>query len=252
MTMGQTVQNGETVYVGPSREETRLLPVEESTVEMRLSPLAWPKSLESNSGGVATELSSAWDQAKWVFDNWREQRTKTLKDERLTPAGKHEALATWAKDELSDLEGWLARVDKSAADQEARLLKLLEEEFLGGPDEVPTEPHAIALQQEIRSYLRSLPEGKRTDEVRRLIEQGDRSAVRAVLSAPPYLTGLDQQIFNIVRDEAVKRTNPKRFAYLQGIREAREATYRAVDNVIRHIGSETRTLAELRAPRVQQ
>lgn len=54
--------------------------------------------------------------------------------------------------------------------------------------------HGIMLMREIREFLWDLPEHERTRRVFDLSQKGDRTMLRAVLSAPTYLTGIDQQI----------------------------------------------------------
>ena len=57
-----------------------------------------------------------------------------------------------------------------------------------------TEPHDILLMQEIRTWLRSLPEAERLKQIRKLSGQGDKSVLRAMLTVPPYLTGVDEEL----------------------------------------------------------
>jgi hypothetical protein len=71
---------------------------------------------------------------------------------------------------------------------DTRLTKELTEQFT----KPATEPHDIALLQEARSWLRSLPESERLSRAQKLAADGDKTALRALLTAPAYLTGIDE------------------------------------------------------------
>lgn len=49
-----------------------------------------------------------------------------------------------------------------------------------------TETHDVALLQEVRTWLRSMPEMARLTRARKLAADGDKSALRALLTAPAY------------------------------------------------------------------
>jgi hypothetical protein len=71
---------------------------------------------------------------------------------------------------------------------DTRLTKELTEQFT----KPATEPHDIDLLQEARSWLRSLPESERLSRAQKLAADGDKTALRALLTAPAYLTGIDE------------------------------------------------------------
>ena len=98
-----------------------------------------------------------------------------------------------------------------------------------------TEPHDIALLQEIRTWLRSLPETERLSRAQKLAADGDKIALRALLTAPAYLTGVDENLLALVRDEAARKADPRRYAKLEAMRKASTAADRAVEGVIRYI-----------------
>jgi hypothetical protein len=110
---------------------------------------------------------------------------------------------------------------------------------LTGPFSTPPEDAAdIALAQEIRTWLRSLPPDERTDAVGRLVNKGDVTALRAVLTAPSYLTGLDETELAYIRDDAAKAADPERYRTLQSLRKAGEVAERAVEGVARYLHQE--------------
>lgn len=230
----------------PDFAETRLNPLSQSALQTRINPLAWPSVLDSQEGGIPSDMSDAWDEAVRTYQGFVSHYQEKARDEKLSPAGMAAENADWARRELPKLEKRLNQIVERADTVIDRFTRKLQDEFMGAYAGDPTEPHEIALAQEIRTYIRSLPEARRTAEVRKLVEKGDKAAIRAVLSAPAYLTGVDQNFIEMTRDEMIKRTNPEQFAKLEAIRAGRQATIRCLDGVIRHIGSETQTLAELR------
>src|SRR4051794_35222660 len=90
-------------------------------------------------------------------------------------------------------------------------------ESLGAP---PTEPADVAMLQEIRTYLRGLPEAQRTRQVFSLVDKGDRTALRAVLTAPTYLTGINEEHIALLRDQVYEQADPARNAKHQAFRKA--------------------------------
>ena len=66
-----------------------------------------------------------------------------------------------------------------------------------------TEPHEAALLQEIRAWLRGLPELERLSQARTLAAKGDYTVLRAIVTAPTYLSGVDEKLLAEVKDEAI-------------------------------------------------
>ncbi len=66
-------------------------------------------------------------------------------------------------------------------------------------------PEGIALAAEVRSHVKALTVAARTRFLRDAIDEDDRQTVVAVLSAPPYLTGLTGPQLARVRSEAAAR-----------------------------------------------
>jgi hypothetical protein len=80
-----------------------------------------------------------------------------------------------------------------------------------------------------------LPDAERTRRVQGLVEAGDRTALRAVLTAPRYLTGVNDDIISLLRDEVFRQADPVRDAKHQAFRKAIDVAERAVDGVARLI-----------------
>jgi ferredoxin-NADP reductase len=111
-----------------------------------------------------------------------------------------------------------------------------------------TEAADVALMQEVRTWLRSLPEQERLTRSRQLASNGDKTALRAMLTAPTYLTGVNEELLALVRDEAAKRAHPERHTKLEAFRKGANVAERAVDGVIRYVEQETGTMSMLPQP----
>lgn len=66
-----------------------------------------------------------------------------------------------------------------------------------------------ALAQEVRTFLRALP--SKEDRLRALMG-GDQTMVTAALGAPPYLSGIEAEDAQMIRENAEKRFAPKEAA----------------------------------------
>lgn len=76
------------------------------------------------------------------------------------------------------------------------------------------------VNMEIRSHFKSLARSKPSSalaEINRLLNEGDRQTARAILSAPPYLSGLDQKNFEIIQKQARKLLHPNEQGLLEDI-----------------------------------
>lgn len=80
-------------------------------------------------------------------------------------------------------------------------------------DATLTEPsrsaHGIAQASEIRTHLRSLTKAKVMETVHAAASLGDRMTVAAVLTAPPYLSGLDAEAHGTLRKAAMTTLEPR-------------------------------------------
>lgn len=66
-------------------------------------------------------------------------------------------------------------------------------------------PDGVALAQEIRSHIKSLPQGERLGFLVGAIASDDRRTASAALSAPPYLSGISAAAAVTVREHAARR-----------------------------------------------
>jgi len=209
-------------------------PIDEYAVETRLELGYWPQELDPQDVAAPSTYHRALTGAGEVFAFYRALRRALRDDPRLTPAGVQAELKKWAETNLPKLEKSLEDTRKTAAGVEAFLPKKLLENVAPPA----TEPADLALMQEVRSYLRGLPEEQRMDTVRQLAAKGDNSALRAVLTAPAYLTGLDDTLLGHIRDNAMQAADPDRFAKLEACRKAATLAERALDGVVRYIHTE--------------
>jgi hypothetical protein len=95
--------------------------------------------------------------------------------------------------------------------------------------------------QEIRPWLRSLPEAERLNRAQKLAADGDKTALRAMLTALTYLTGVNEEMLALIRDEVAKRAQPERHAKLEAFRKEAVVANRAVDGANRYVDQEAGT-----------
>lgn len=203
-------------------------PISESALELRVDPeMSWPEGVEPKDVGV---LLDSFGEAGKLLAVYRNVRQGHRSDKRLSPAGAHLACKAWIEERLPDLIKRLETVRGEGAKIEAALSKSLMGDLVE-PFEAPAD---IAIAQEIRTWLRSMPdESARKDQVRQLVEKGDRTMLRAILTAPSYLTGFGEGDLAEFRDDAAKVASPEQYAKAAQIRKAAEAAERAVEGVVR-------------------
>ena len=217
----------------PPIQVVRREPISEGAVRIRLDSGNWPEGLEGDY--AASVMYEAIEEAQDAYQAFLDARGRHGADQKLTTAGAHDADAKWAEANLSRLRKRLDEIRQRAASFEASRKKAVMEEL--GP--APFEPADVALLQEIRTWLRSLPENQRTMKVFGLTRNGDRTALKAVLSAPGYLTGVNEEVMGQLRDDVFRRAKPERDAKHQAFRKAITVADRAVDGVLRYVEQET-------------
>lgn len=74
------------------------------------------------------------------------------------------------------------------------------------------------LRQELRAYLRSLPDQERF----RALDAADESTLSAVITAPAVLSGIPQHVVDTMVEDRARAANPERFAALEAEAEAAE------------------------------
>ena len=96
-----------------------------------------------------------------------------------------------------------ARFDKVTANMQSGIAKM--EAELSAPVQARAA-HTISV--EVRSYVRSLPDGSRMGFIRQAIERGDVDSVSAVLGGPAYLSGIEPAMQAILLRMWHEKANP--------------------------------------------
>ena len=209
--------------------------ITKSAVELRLNPAHWPAELSRKELSAPFEMNKAIEAANDVFVRFQEAHQIHATSGNLTPAGIRAADAEWAAENLPALRDRLIKLRKTAWKAETSMIAQLTADL-----RVPaTEPHDILMMQEIRTWLRSLLEAERLKQIRKLSGQGDKSVLRAMLTVPSYLTGVDEELLVALRDDAARRAYPERHAKMEAFRKAANVADRAVEGVIRYVEQET-------------
>jgi hypothetical protein len=68
------------------------------------------------------------------------------------------------------------------------------------------------------------------NRARKLTSDGDMTALRAMLTAPTYLTGVNEKLLTLIRDEAARRVHSERARQkLEAFQKAADLAKRAVE-----------------------
>jgi len=86
------------------------------------------------------------------------------------------------------------------------------------------------LAQEIRQHVKSLPEGERFTFAREAVQRYDSATVKALISVPHYLSGLDANAYALVREMGEELIDSKSFKQRAGARAARAKVERALEH----------------------
>lgn len=85
----------------------------------------------------------------------------------------------------------------------------------------PTYPTCMQ-HQEIRAFIRAMPQGDRNALLENARKQGDEDTLRAVASCQPYLSGVAPQMHQVVRDHFIQTHAPAQAATLKTLAEQDE------------------------------
>lgn len=218
-------------------------PADDITARMHLDPRHWPEDIE---GGKDVQSIKAWrlrEAAEKAFEEFQAERDRIVSDGNLSPQGRRNALAELAAGLAEPLLQGRAEAMERA--EEAR--RSMNDALVRPLKEVPDTPAAIAQQQEIRSHIKSLPAAKRLSAVLAAAEKGDRSMLRAALSAPAYLSGLDEAMLGRLTEFVAQKDNPALAARMTSLDKAFGAADRAADGVLRFMRTEA---SKARGPQV--
>lgn len=205
-----------------------------NALKMRLHPAMWPNSLDPVSPGIAG-LHQSFGAARQFLEELEAVQVANGSNRNLSAAGARDATQRWVNEKLPSLQAKLERVrddaERFSADRQKRIRDWL------GP--APSEPADIALLGEVRTWIRSLPEQSRASKILSLSEKGDRTALRAVLNAPSYLTGVEQGTAESLCGELYRRSEPERDEKDKAISKALEVVERAITGVMSFAQPET-------------
>jgi hypothetical protein len=211
------------------------LPIAEDAVELRVNvDYHWPEELEGATDTSSWTVRKAHEAARDLFAQYRAGRSLNAKDTRLTPQGALEADRQWVNENLSKLDKPAESLRRTSEGLDRQI-----ENMMGDLAQRPDDPMEFQELKEIRDWLRTLPEKDRTDKIDFLVRHGDTKALRAVLTAPAYLTGVDENMLVFIREDVARKADPERFAKIEALRKAHQAAARAVDGVRRYLVQDT-------------
>lgn len=149
----------------------------------------------------ATTLRSHVQDAFVILENYHAEAAKIRGNKNLTPAGQLDYMQKLTTGKIAEsLSAIGQRIDGPLADIKSARIGLRKEI-------VKSENHSEARKQEVRAYLRSLEHPER---VRLAMESDDTLIREAIVNAPPFLSGLQQDIYDRVVDAFVEQQHPER------------------------------------------
>ena len=92
----------------------------------------------------------------------------------------------------------------------------------------------LAVAHEVRAHLRPLPKSERSTFIAKAIDADDRRTVAAVLSAPPFLSGIGSETSTTVRDQAARRWASVEHEQARAIAKAIERVTTALNLLASH------------------
>ena len=221
-------------------------PIAEDAVEIRVDvSYHWPEELEGADDATAWGIRQAHEAAKDLFASYRATRSQYEGDKRLTPQGALEATAGWVEENLPRLNKHAESLSRTAKGLDDQLQRML-----GEVAKRPEDPIEFEELKEIREWLRTLPERDRTDKIDFLVRHGDTKALRAVLTAPAYLTGVDETMLAFIREDVARKADPDKFTKIEIRKKAAATALKALEGVQRFLAQDTGPNAHLhRTPR---
>lgn len=208
------------------------MPINKDAVELRLHPARWPEVLDRQGLGGENTCHNAIEEARKRFNHFESVLADCKADRNLSAAGRRAKLKAYLDQHGPGLLKHLPSIEERAKGVEDAKRTLMRD--TQAPP--PVEPADIALMQEIRGWLRSLPEIERASTVRRVAMAGDRSALRAVATAPDYLTQVDRPTFDALREHLFQQDHPERAAKMAAFPQAANLASLAIQGVVEYIG----------------
>ena len=140
---------------------------------------------------AAASQNPVWNEAEQII------RTDSLAQEKIVGAAKA-------------LDASISELGKKSDDIEKTLTQPL------------VSKAALSISQEIRAHVKSMETGERLTFIRQAINQGDEVTVTALLGAPSYLCGLDQEMHGVHVRMWHEKNSPELAARLKVVRGAHD------------------------------
>lgn len=117
----------------------------------------------------------------------------------------------------------------------------------------PADAVQALMDAEMRRYLLSLPALERTELVRKASEAGDVDTIRAVVSHPPFLSGVPEDMHASLRDSYLAVTATTDWTEARALEEGIQKASQAVTELEKHASHyvDFRAAAEIEAKQVQ-
>ena len=212
------------------------------------SPIVGRWAWDAEPGTAWAKLKDARDSVGDLAASTRVNRQTLQASGKLTEAGVDEQLLG----AVPDMARAFRKAERVAANARNEIAQRRAGLTLKQPD--PANLAAELGRQELRTYLRSLPQPER-DAITRS-ENLDPKLAEAILSAPRALSGVAQMHYDRMRNQAIEAQNPGVSANLAEMEEAISVLERTIavnrEGVAREIGNKFRPQIEQIAASVLQ
>ena len=172
--------------------------------------------LKSNApAGIRSDIEAAFD----LVDALTATATKIRADQNLTAQGRSEAIrAAFGGDLMANFRRLQGNVKKAREHLATQRLSLLPR----APDRSDT--FGEMQRSEIRTWLRSLPEGQRWKQ----LDTADKSVREAIIFAPAALSGMPEDRHALLIQTVMQETHGAQLADLEGLEDAIENAEAAI------------------------
>lgn len=178
-------------------------PVKDTPVYVEMRFGKWPDELPKYEAALAelhqthSTISRSWPII------WNHHRA-AMRDETATPAARMLRSADFAEKTIKTVE---ARIEAARAKAQDRLKEL--GEHLQAQLYPPAVAGRATQDQEIRAYFARLPGEEKISRANAAMNSGDETTVRALVTAPAYLSGLNDKTHERLKVGYLQRVAPE-------------------------------------------
>jgi hypothetical protein len=193
----------------------------------------WPVRQDTGDKTMGQLRDAAWAMAASLARDFFDELKRIANKQTLSDLGKLEARRAAAAPLLRRLD--LLKNDLLGRAREQLVNREREIQVQPGQADVPT----LLRYQAIWSWYQSLDKVARFDVVRQAMDEDDREALRALLTAPTAFRFVPPQIRDEIEATLTQRTFPTQTADLANLRTAISVAEQSIDGAVQFIREQT-------------